>query len=120
MAAYTQLLWTVSGEWTLRRVRFVVQADFTLDGTNFWTVTVRRRRPATASTGAQATGETVGAAYSTEARSLTAGEPVTLYDDAQGLALNDGDLIVATYETTGSPAAMDNPTLLLRRRRNTR
>lgn len=119
MATYTRRLWLASGGETLLSARLVAQAAFTLDASNYWTVTVYHRRAATGAFAALANGETVGT-YSLATRSLVADTPVTIYESEQGLALGDGDSLVAVVTSTGSPAQLDNPVISLDIQRNTR
>ena len=55
----------------------------------------------------QTYGEKVGETYSLAARSLVANEAVTLYDDAVGLAMSDGETLALYIEETGSPAPLE-------------
>jgi hypothetical protein len=107
MATLTRFQFRADGPTLLIRAQLVLAADFAMNGTNYWTATLRVRRAASGSFSADATGQLIGSAYSLATRSVSAGNPATMYYDAAGLALAAGDTVWATYTSTGSPAVID-------------
>lgn len=77
--------------------------DFAASATRYWTITARVRRAVALRP--QDDGELVGS-YSTQTRSLVAGEPVTLYESEEGLDVDDDDRLVLTAVATSTPNAM--------------
>ena len=86
--------------------RLMVISDFALDASNYWTFTLMHRRIVDGVL--QTYGELVGEAYTTQTRSLTAGVPVTIYEDAVGRPMQEGELLVLTIISTGSPSVPDD------------
>jgi len=114
VSTYTRLLHTAKGSETLLSASLVVQTAWSLDASNYYTITLRHRRSG------QTYGELVGSAYSLADRNLSADTPVTIYSDAQGIELIDGEKLVAYVATTGSPTALEDPKIVLDLQRNTR
>lgn len=108
---YPRLLRLLRGSALLMKVQLVVDAAISLSTTDYWTVTVYRRRASTATTAAQATGEILGT-YATDTRNLVAGTAVTIYESTQGLPMTEGESLVATYDPTGSPTVLTDAVLL--------
>ena len=113
MSTVTETLYRSQGTERILAVDLVNMADFTADPSNYWSFTVRVVRSG------QSYGEQVGT-YSLDVRSLTSGEPVSLYNDPRGLAMSDGDQLRSTAETTGSPVAMTRPAYLVKFQKVTR
>jgi len=100
-----------SGAERLFSARLVVLSTVPASGSNYWTFTLRHRRIVAGTL--QTYGELVGAAYSTATRTLSPGDPVDLYDDLAGLPMQEGELLVLTIISTGSPTVLDDPRLNL-------
>ncbi len=83
----------------LLMVLLVPSRDWTLNATNYWTIELRIVRSG------QDDGEIV-ATYSLADRNLTAGEPVTLYDDPVGLPAAESDVLRVVLTATLSPTAL--------------
>lgn len=107
MATRYRLLYTARGSEKLVKVELVTGAEMTVHASNYFTFTVRRR------TTSMTYGELVGETYSTATRTVSAGEPVPLYDDPRGIMLLDGEALWATIVSTGSPTTPDNATIRL-------
>ena len=107
MATYTQVIYTATSNEIVISVKLKRLTSFTYNASNYWTFTVRHRNED------QDYGELVGSTLSLATRSLTAGEPVTLYDAAGGLLISDGDELVVTVASTGSPAALGETHFLI-------
>jgi len=86
---------------------FSVGTDWTLDASNYWTLTLRHRKAG------QTTGELVGADYAVDTRGLTAQELVTLYDGVGGLAMADGERLALYVVETGTAVALEDLILWL-------
>ena len=89
---------------TLLEVTLVVATTFTANTSNYWTIQLRRLRPG------QSFGEDVGAAFSLATFTLTADEPATIYSDAAGTELENGDRLVVEMTKTGTPAQLQAAT----------
>ena len=113
MSTITETLHKSQGTERILKVLLVNHADFTADLSNYWTFTVRVVRDG------QSYGELVGE-YGLDDRSLTSGEPVTLYDDPRGLAMSDGDQLRSTVASTGTPVSMAHPSYLVKFQKVTR
>lgn len=87
---------------------------FTASATDYHTFTLRLVRSD------QDYGERIADAYSLAARSLVANEPITLYDNAVGLAMSDGERIALYIDETGSPDALERVTVWIDRQRTAR
>jgi hypothetical protein len=81
VSTYTRLLHQAKFTEKVLVVELMVASDFAVSATNYWTVTVRRRKAG------QSFGELV-AMFTTTSRKLTGGTPVTLYDDTHGLSMD--------------------------------
>lgn len=115
MATYTKLLKRVSGRSVLAKVELEVASDYAASGTDYHTVTLRRRGLRPDGLTPQTYGDAV-VTWASSTRSLTGGQPVALTlqsQDANGFAVNDGETLWLTVETTGSPAALDDPRFIL-------
>lgn len=106
-------VYLANGACKLLRVQFLLRSAWTASATNYWTIEFRIRRED------QTIGELVGS-YDLSARSLSAGQLATVYDDANGLAMSDGDLLVVSSSSTGSPSALDGPFVFADVQRNVR
>ena len=113
MSTVTETVYKAQGTERILTVLLVNHANFTADSGNYWTFTLRVVRDG------QSYGELVGE-YGLDDRSLTSGEPVTLYDDPRGLAMSDGDQLRSTAASTGSPVAMTRPAYLVKIQKVTR
>lgn len=107
MSDYLRLVRTTSQPEKLVKVELLLGATFAANATHFWTFTLRRRRVG------QEYGEQVGETYTLATRTVTGGEPVTLYDDPRGLTLTDGETLWATVSSFGSPSVPTNPSFVL-------
>ena len=88
---------------TSRCFRIDIEAGeaFTANSSDYHEFTIRLVRVG------QSTGEKVGSTYSLSDRSLVANEPVTVYDDAVGLAMTDGEILALYIDETGSPTILE-------------
>lgn len=109
MSTFTRVLYTANAAEQILQVLLRNQAAFTGSGTDYWTFTLRRVGTKPDGVTRQSYGKQI-ATYTLATRSLEAGVPVTLYDDQRGFELRPGDQIVATEESTGSPAALTRAT----------
>jgi hypothetical protein len=107
MATYTRTVHTAAGGELLISVTIVVGTTFAYSATNYWSIVLRHRNED------QTYGEKVGSTLSLATRTLTAREPATIFDTAGGIEMEDGDEIVATITSTGSPALLDNPRFIV-------
>lgn len=107
-------LYRAAQDSVLLAVEFVVTTTFSADATDYWTIDVRRVR------GDEAFGQDVSEQFSLATHTLTAGEPVTLYEDDHGFDLEADDRIVAELTENGSPSALDNPVFWLKVQPTTR
>lgn len=107
MSDYLRLVRTTSQPEKLVKVSLLLGATFAANATHFWTFTLRRRRVG------QEFGEQIGETYSLATRTVTGGEPVTIYDDARGVVLADGETLWATVSSFGSPSVPTSPSLVL-------
>jgi len=103
-----------SGAEKVFAVELQAEVAFTADATNYYEFVVRLKRDG------QTYGEKVGETYSLAARSLVANEAVTLYDNAVGLAMSDGERLVLEVTETGSPTGLVGLTLWVDRSREAR
>lgn len=120
MATINQFLHRSSGDEKLLVALLVVGADYTADGSNYWTFTIRHVKASGVDGEQQAYGEQVGDVYTLATRSLVANEPVTIYDEVGGVLLRDGDELRATMESTGSPVLPTRPAFQMQFQRMSR
>lgn len=104
-----RVFWQSNGAAKVTGVRAVIGGSFTANPTNYWTLTVTRRRVAIS----QTIGDVLGEAYSLADRSLASQVPVTLYDAPLGTDVADGDTLVLYANGTGTPAPLDDLVLLV-------
>ena len=107
MSTTSQVLHQSQGGEKLVLAQFQVASAFPYNAANYYTITLRRIL-----SGATY-GGTIGSAYSLATRSLSANSPVTLYSNAAGLMLNEGDTLVSYLVSSGSPAVLSNPSWIL-------
>jgi hypothetical protein len=104
------LLRVVSGAELLTAVSVAVENQFTKSATDYWTLQVVRRRLKPDGRTPQDFGESVGAPYALNARTLPAKTSVTVYENAQGLRVGDGDRVYLQLTKTGNPAPLSHLT----------
>ena len=94
-------------------VLFSVGAALAASSTNYWTLTVRVKRPG------QELGEDV-VEYSLKDIAIGAGDAVQVYNSERGFALNPGDKVVVYKAATGSPVTPTDATMPVLIQRNVR
>ena len=106
----TQLLFAAVGRQTVTAVRYRAAAALAHSASNYYVVTVYRRKPASGAQSADKHGEVVGS-FTTRTHDLPAGTPVTLYPAVSGsvLSMKDGEELWGVRVSTGSPALLDGP-----------
>jgi hypothetical protein len=107
---------TARGTEILRRAQVVVGAAIAANASSYWTFTLTRIPVGELDD----LGETIGTAFSTQYRSIAAGTPEILYDDETGVTLYDGEKLVATRVSTGTPATPTDARFLIEKHRVTR
>lgn len=90
---------------TVFNVSLVVRADVAKSATDYYTVVVSIRRVG------EQFAETLGT-WTGQTWLLAARTALVIYDDAAGMAMNEGDELLAETTKTGSPAALVNPIIL--------
>lgn len=107
MTTYNRLLHRASDDEKLVTGQFSVAAAISVSSSNYWTVTLYRRR------GDDTIGTKVGSQYSSAVHGIAANGTITLYDAETGTDLESGDSLWATLVSTGSPVTPTNPTVTL-------
>ena len=100
-----------AGETRVLEVAVSVSEAFSANASNYHTFSLRHIRSG------QSNGETVGSDYSLDTRSLSANEPVTIYTSSAGLAMSDGERLALVMSETGSPTALRDLEVWVRRQR---
>ena len=106
MATFSPIIHVVQGSQRLLKATLAVSTAWTLSGTNYWTVKLKRKRVG------HTDGEVVGT-YDFSARNVSANTEVSLYSSPVGLAMTDGEQIVAEFVSTGTPADLTAPVVTL-------
>lgn len=109
MATFTYFHSRAYGDERLVLATFQCAAAVTKSSSDYWTVTLRYRKFKPDGV-LQSYGSTVGT-YTQSTRSLSAGKPVTIYSDEQGLQMKDGEELWIELASTGSPAVLSGPSV---------
>lgn len=107
MTTYNRLLHRASDDEKLVSGEFSVAAAVSVSATDYWTVTLYRRKDG------DTIGGKLGEQFSSAVRGIAANGTITLYEAETGIDLESGESLWATLVSTGSPATPTNPTVTL-------
>lgn len=99
-----RVFWRALDSGRITAVRFQIGGTFTANASNYWTLSVTRRRTALD----QTIGDVLGDAVSLDTLSLSAQGVVTLYEAPAGTEVSEGDTLVLYANRTGVPAPLDD------------
>lgn len=107
MTTYNRILWTAALGDTLTAARLVVQSDWATDPSDYWTVSLQRKKPG------DSLGVLIAPEFSLATWALSTNVPVDLYSSDRGLELDEGEAVIAYVTSTGSPTSLDDPAIVL-------